>query len=86
MGWRKRRLRVPQGFVLHYADLEPKEIVWKGPVPVTGVERTLEDCAAASLSPELLRAASEQALARGLVDPYRLGEVARALEPFGGLP
>jgi predicted transcriptional regulator of viral defense system len=84
--WRKRRLRVPQGFVLHYADLVPREIVWQGPVPITSVERTLNDCAAASLSPELLRAASAQALARGLVDRYQLGGVARALEHFGGLP
>jgi predicted transcriptional regulator of viral defense system len=83
--WRRRRFRIPPGVVLHHADVAGDERTWSGAVPVTSVRRTLEDCAAADLAPELLRQAARQALQRGLVAPGDLGSVAAALAPFGGL-
>jgi len=52
---------------------------------VTTPRRTLEDCAAEDLSPELLRQAARQALRRGLVANGELVEVTRTLAPFGGI-
>jgi predicted transcriptional regulator of viral defense system len=84
-GWRRRRLRVPAGLMLHHAELTQEERSWFGPVPATSVRRTLNDCAEDGLSPELLRQAAQQALRRGLVVSAELGEVESALKPFGGL-
>lgn len=83
--WRRRRLRVPAGVVLHHADVPLEERSWFGPVPATSAGRTLSDCAHAALSPELLRQAAQQALRRGLVTRSELGAVESALAPFGGL-
>jgi predicted transcriptional regulator of viral defense system len=85
LNWRRRRFRVPHGYLLHYADVPPRDRTWLGAVPMTAVRRTLNDCAAAGLSPDLLRQASRQATGRGLVSQSELTEVKRALEPFGGL-
>jgi predicted transcriptional regulator of viral defense system len=83
--WRHRRFRLPEGFVLHYAEVQPDERAWVGAVPVTSTRRTLNDCALAGLSPDLLRQAAQQALRRGLVSKSELEEVKKALKPFGGI-
>ena len=83
--WRKRRFRAPHGVVLHYADIEPGERAWAGPVPITSVSRTLNDLASRGLSPELMQQAARQALRRGLTARDELAAVEHALEPFGGL-
>lgn len=83
--WRKRRFRVPPGVVLHHADIAPEDRAWFSAVPITSPRRTLNDCARAGLSPELLRQAAQQALRRGLVMRAELGDVEVALKPFGGL-
>lgn len=83
--WRRRRFRVPAGIVLHHADVGPEDRSWFGPVPATSAHRTLSDCAASGLSPDLLRQAAQQALRRGLVNRSELADVETALEPFGGL-
>jgi predicted transcriptional regulator of viral defense system len=83
--WRRRRLRVPPGIVLHHADVPPTDRSWYGALPVTNPRRTLSDCAKAGLSPEHLRQAAQQALRRGIVTSNELGEVDAALGPFGGL-
>lgn len=83
--WRTRRLRVPDGVILHYADVAESERHWFGPVPATAPLRTLEDCAAHHLSPDLLRSAALEALARGLIARRELAVVEAALAPFGGL-
>jgi hypothetical protein len=46
--------------------MAPHERTWFGAVPITSVERTLNDCAIAGLSPELLRQAAVQALEQRL--------------------
>lgn len=83
--WRKRRFRVPEGVVLHHADVEPADRAWFGAVPITNPRRTLIDLAHEGLSPELLRQATLQALRRGLVGREDLGAVERSLAFFGGL-
>lgn len=76
---------MPEDLVLHFADLPPQERSWINAVPVTSTRRTLNDCALAGLSPDLLRQAAKQALARALVTKAELGEVENVLEPFGGI-
>ena len=83
--WLQRRFRVPDGIVLHHADIAPDERTWFGAVPTTSVRRTLNDCASAGLAPDLLRQGAEQALRRGIVKLSDLGPVQTALAPFGGL-
>ena len=83
--WRRRRLRVPDGVVLHYGEVDEGESDWFGPVPATTPLRTLEDCARAQLSPELLRSAVHDTLERGLLTRAELSVVEAALLPFGGL-
>ena len=85
LAWRSRRLRVPEGVVLHFGDLAEQERVWVGPVPVTAPLRTLGDCAAAHLQPDLIRDAARSTLARGLVSRGDLAAVEAALAAFGGL-
>jgi predicted transcriptional regulator of viral defense system len=83
--WRHRRFRIPDGVVLHHADVPPEERTWFGPVPITSPARTLHDCARASVSPELLRMGAQQALRRGLVGRNEIGDVEQALAAFGGI-
>lgn len=85
LSWRQRRFRVPEGIVLHHADVPFRERSWVGPVSVTSPGRTLNDCARAGLSPDLLRQAAKQALHRGLVTRGELAEVEKMLKPFGGI-
>lgn len=83
--WRKRRFRLPEHVVLHHADVASSDRAWVGPVPTTSPVRTLNDCATAGTSPELLRHAAQQALRRGIVTRAELGAVEQALAPFGGI-
>jgi len=83
--WRQRRFRVPDGLVLHYADVPPQDRSWNGAVPVTSTRRTLNDCAFEGLSPDLLRQATKQALTRGLVTKAEVADVEKTLKPFGGI-
>lgn len=83
--WRRRRLRVPEDVVLHYADVPQLDRSWFGAVPTTNPRRSLNDCAREGLSPELLRQAAQQGLRRGLVTKADLGDVEEVLEPFGGI-
>ena len=84
MAWRRRRFRVPDGVILHHAEVPPEDRAWFGAVPTTHARRSLNDCAREGLSPELLRHAAQQALRRGLVTQPELGDVEAALQPFGG--
>jgi len=83
--WKGRRLRLSEGIVLHYADLEPRERDVLGPVHLTTVTRTLVDLARAHFRPDLLRSAALEAMDRGLSARGELAEVEAALAPYGGL-
>jgi predicted transcriptional regulator of viral defense system len=82
LAWKKRRLRVPSGVVLHHADIPDTERTWWGSVPVTTPCRTLSDCAASHLSPEFLLQAFQQALHRGLMTRADVPDVQLALKPY----
>lgn len=83
--WRSRRFRVPDGVVLHHADIPSDDRTWFGAVPTTNPRRTLNDCAREELSPDLLRQAAKQAVRRGLVTKDELSDVEESLRSFGGL-
>ena len=83
--WRRRRLRVPPGVVIHHANVPPEDLAWFGAAPTTNPRRTLNDCAREALAPDLLRHAAQQAIRRGLVARAELCDVDEALRPFGGL-
>ena len=78
----RRRLRIPPGVVLHHAEVAEEERAWVGAVPVTSPARTIKDCAAAHLSPDLLLQAIEQARARGLVAKAEIIEIERSLASY----
>jgi len=77
--WRRRRLQLPDGVVLHYADVPKRDRAWVGTVPVTSPARTLADCAADYVSPDFLSSAISQALARGMVSGPQATAVERAV-------
>jgi len=77
--WRRRRIQVPDGVVLHYADVPKRDRAWVGAVPVTSPARTLADCAADYVSPDFLSSAISQALARGMVSGPQATAVERAV-------
>jgi predicted transcriptional regulator of viral defense system len=52
LSWRTRRLLVPPGVSLHFADFEPVDRTHVEGVPVTSKRRTLDDCAVLSSMPE----------------------------------
>ena len=83
--WRTRRFRIPDGVVLHHADVPPSDRAWFDTVPTTNPRRTLNDCAHEDLPPDLLRQAAQQAIRRGLVTRVEIGDVEEALRIFGGL-
>jgi len=77
--WRRRRIQVPDGVVLHYADVPKRDRAWVGAVPVTSPARTLADCAADYVSPDFLSSAISQALARGMVSGPQATAIERAV-------
>jgi predicted transcriptional regulator of viral defense system len=64
--WSKRRLQVPEGVVLHYADLSKNDMSWKGPVRITSPVRTIHDCIDDAVDPDHVRQAITQGIRRGL--------------------
>ncbi|MBK8165068.1 MAG: type IV toxin-antitoxin system AbiEi family antitoxin domain-containing protein [bacterium] len=80
--WRRRRLRAPDGVATHFGGLSEQDRAWVGPVPVTGIARTLIDCAQAGVSPEIVRDAMDQVVKRGLIREDALPEVTGYLSRF----
>ena len=71
-----RRLWVPDGVRLHHAEVADADRVWIGNVPVTSVLRTLQDCAALPIAPDLLHQALDEAEHRGLARRADLDRIA----------
>jgi predicted transcriptional regulator of viral defense system len=80
-GWRRRRLRVPSGLVLHFADVGGPDRASFAAVPVTAPLRTLRDCIEAAVAPSLVHQAILQARHRGLITA---AEEARLHDELGG--
>lgn len=66
VSWSKRRLRLPRGLVLHFADVPKTATTWLGPVPLTTPLRTVADCAAADVAKDLVHQAVQQGIRRKL--------------------
>ena len=80
LAWKPRRLRVPEGLVLHYADVKPKDCAWHGPVPLTSPAQTVRDCISVGVSPEFVEQAIQQGVGRGLFDRAEVDEVRRSVD------
>ncbi len=78
--WRHRRLRVPQGLFLHYADLRATDRAQFSSVPITSPRRTLRDCIEANVFPDLVRQGVLQARRRGLISERDSAEFNAALD------
>lgn len=77
--WSSRRLQVPHGLHLHYADIPPRSHVWIDGVPVTRPLRTVVDCIAHGESLEITAAAVREAISHGLFSrPEYLAELRQA--------
>ena len=77
--WRRRRLRVPDGVILHFADLRDVDRESFSAVPVTAARRTLRDCIEAGVSPDLVHQGIRQARQRGLISRRDEAELSSAL-------
>jgi len=77
--WRRRRLRVPDGLELHFADLGGTDRASFSAVPVTTPASTLRDCIEADVSADLVRQGVRQARQRGLISRRDAGELNSAL-------
>jgi len=78
--WRRRRLRVPAGLVLHYADIGDSDRAEYSAVPITAPRRTLRDCLEANVAPALVRQAVVQARRRGLISGKDAAELSTSLD------
>jgi predicted transcriptional regulator of viral defense system len=84
--WRTRRLRTPQPLALHYSQIDADQRTWNGSVPVTTALRTVNDCAQASVAPDIVLAACTEGLLRGLFRREEIGVAAAYLHTFGQVP
>lgn len=79
--WARRRFRLPQGVVLHHADIPNAERAWVGSVPVTAPVRTIADCVTAHASPEVIEKAIRDALRRGVATEGELAFARASIAP-----
>jgi predicted transcriptional regulator of viral defense system len=66
VAWRKRRLRVPPGLVVHCNDVPEQAREWRGAVPMTKPLQTVLDCIAEHVQPDLIEQAIDQGVRRKL--------------------
>ena len=64
--WSKRRLRLPKGLVLHFANVPKAAMTWLGPVPITTPLRTVIDCTLDHVAEDFVRQATHQGTRRKL--------------------
>lgn len=64
--WSKRRIRLPKGLVLHFADVPKAAMTWLGAVPITTPLRTVIDCALEHVAEDFIRQATHQGIRRKL--------------------
>ncbi len=66
--WQRRRLRVPDGLVLHHANVTDDERERMDALPLTSPTRTILDGMDANISPEHIELAIAQARQRGIIN------------------
>jgi predicted transcriptional regulator of viral defense system len=77
LSFRKRRLRLPPGSTIYYADVPPAEQCLFGPLALTTPLRTLVDCVLSEVDPVLVEQAIKHAVRRKLVTRARLQRALR---------
>ena len=78
LSWQRRRLRVPEGLRLYYADVPHEERMWLGSLPLTRPARSLLD-ALSYLSPDRAQLAIHDTLNHPLLTSQRRALLNRAL-------
>jgi predicted transcriptional regulator of viral defense system len=78
--WQGRRLRIPDGLVLHFSDVEERDCEWLEAVPITSPRRTVSDCIDAHVSPDLVQQALRQARQRGLISRAEGAQLGKRLK------
>ncbi len=78
--WRKRRMRIPEGLVLHYGDLTKRSRTWLEAVPLTAPPQVLAECIDAHIAPELTEQARQQAKRRGLISSEEAARLSKRLK------
>jgi hypothetical protein len=73
-------LRVPEGLVLHYADLAKGSRTWLEAVPLTAPLQVLAECIDAHASPERIAHALQQAGRRGLISRKEAARLSKRLK------
>jgi predicted transcriptional regulator of viral defense system len=66
LSWGERRMRYPQSVVPSFSAVSQADRSWVGPVPATSPLRTIKDCRAAHVEPDLVDQAIAEAVERGL--------------------
>lgn len=79
MTWKYPRFVRPKNLVLHLDDLDKGAVQWLGHIRVTTVAKTLADCIAARISPNLVDQGLSQARSRKLIAPEEHASLRRAL-------
>ena len=75
-----RRVVLGANVVVSYREIAAADRAWAANLPVTSVRRTLLDCARAGVANDILRQATSQAMARGLLDAADIAELADDIE------
>lgn len=70
----------PDNLVLRVGKVPPADRSWYGPVLVTSVRRTIEDCIDALVDRLLIEQAIEEAFERGLISPQEISRLQAKLE------
>jgi predicted transcriptional regulator of viral defense system len=63
--WKRRRMKYPRGLRPHFDDVREDERAWLGAVPVTSPLRTVVDCYADHVQPDLVEQAVRDGMRRG---------------------
>lgn len=77
-GWTPEGSAIGNNIDIHWANVDEDEIRWCGPVPYTAPLRTLRDCIAVGVSPDLIEQAIEEGLQRGLFRKDQLPPIIQA--------
>ncbi|MBL8605123.1 MAG: type IV toxin-antitoxin system AbiEi family antitoxin domain-containing protein [Myxococcales bacterium] len=71
LSWKRRRRKIPAGFLIYFADLPAEDITRVDDVPVTTRLRTLQDSLAGGVLAEFTESAIGALLAEGALSPSK---------------
>lgn len=66
ISWKERRVRYPGSIVPSFSVVGEADRAWVGPIPGTLPLRTITDCRAAHVEPDLIAQAIAEAVERGI--------------------